>query len=76
MKMKYYEMPILFMGILKVKATNSLDVEECFEKMTGEELIKNCYGEWQDNGEIVECDDPTDAVNAYDWLMPKDKEEN
>lgn len=49
MKIKYYEMPVLFMGILKVKATNSLDVEECFEKMTGEELIKNCYGEWRNS---------------------------
>ena len=76
MKMKYYEIPMEFRGVVFVKAYCQADAESCIEEMSDDEIFNNCYGSWEADGETEEHDTSYDAVNAYDWLGHETDEED
>ena len=76
MKMKCYEIPMMFRGVVFVKAYCQADAESCIEEMSDDEIFNNCYGNWEADGETEEQDTPYDAVDAYDWIDPETDEED
>lgn len=75
MKIKYYEVPMAFRGVVIVKAYCQTDAESCIEEMSDDELFDNCYGSWETDGETKEYDTSYGAVDAYDWIDPEEDEE-
>lgn len=76
MKMKCYEIPMKFRGVVFVKAYCQADAESCIEEMSDDEIFNNCYGSWEADGEIEEYETSFDAVDAYDWIDHGTDEEN
>lgn len=76
MKMKCYEIPMEFRGVVFVKAYCQADAESCIEEMSDDEIFNNCYGSWEADGETEEHDTSYDAVDAYDWIDPEKNEED
>ena len=76
MKMKCYEIPMEFKGVVFVKAYCQADAESCIEEMPDDEIFNNCYGSWEADGETEEHDTSYGAVDAYDWIDPEENEED
>ena len=76
MKMKCYEIPMVFRGVVFVKAHCQADAESCIEVMSDDEIFNNCYGSWEADDEIEEHKTSYDAVDAYDWIDPETNEED
>lgn len=76
MKMKYYEIPMVFKGVVFVKAHCQADAESCIEEMSDDEIFNNCYGSWEADGETEEYETSYDAVDAYDWIDHETDEED
>ena len=73
MEMKCYAIPMVFKGVMFVKAYCQADAESCIEEMSDDEIFNNCYGSWEADGETEEYETSYSAVDAYDWI---DLEEN
>lgn len=76
MKMKYYEIPMTFRGVIVVRAYCQTDAENCIEEMSDDEIFNNCYGNWEANGETRAYDFSYGSVNAYDWIDTEENEED
>ena len=76
MKMKCYEIPMEFRGVVFVKAYCQADAESCIEEMSDDEIFNNCYGSWEADDETEEYETSYSAVDAYDWIDPTIDEED
>lgn len=76
MKMKCYKVPMVFKGVIFVKAYCQTDAESCIEEMSDNKIFDNCYGNWEAYGETEEYDTSFCAVDAYDWIDPEENEED
>ena len=74
MKMKCYEIPMVFKGVVFVKAHCQTDAENCIDAMSDDEIFNNCYGSWEADDETEEYETSYDAIDAYDWIDPEEDE--
>ena len=74
MKMKCYEIPMVFKGVVFVKAYCQTDAENCIDAMSDDEIFNNCYGSWEADDETEEYETSYDAIDAYDWIDPEEDE--
>lgn len=71
-KMKVYEIPVQWVGKIRIKAFNSFDADCCLEEMSSIDIAKEVSGDWEVIGESAESDNLFGAVNAYEWINDED----